>query len=76
MAQWTHPQCERCWIDANANWEYSEELEVEVMNEVRKPVLIKDTDVRQCSFCGEPTIFGCFVRHDPNKLPFPAAEED
>lgn len=43
---------------------------------VRKPVLLRaeEATVERCAFCGEPTIFGCFVRADPATVPFPEEE--
>ena len=71
---WTQPICERCWIAREAAWE--DVGEVEVLKEIRRPTVLTDSDLEQCAFCGEPTIMGIFVRHDPNDVPFTKEKND
>ena len=54
MSQWTHPQCERCWVDVNGP--------------DRTPVRIKGAQLEQCCWCGKTTVAGIYVREDPKAL--------
>ena len=52
MSEWTHPQCEACWVAYNPD---------------RWPVRVMDLDTAYiCCFCGDPTWVGIFVREDPD----------
>lgn len=64
---WTHPICERCWIERESVWE---ELAngTEQLVEVRKPSTLRITTIEECCFCKQITIMGIYVRHDPKKL--------
>jgi hypothetical protein len=77
MGNWTHPCCERCWInEEGGKWEpISGDGEMQILVEVRRPALLKNHEVEQCALCGEPTIFGCYIRRDPATVPFPQEEE-
>lgn len=69
MAEWTHRSCEHCYIgkqveqsDPNDQWV-----------EIKIPVLLSQQHVAEegpgyCCFCGQPTVIGLFVRHDPERL--------
>jgi hypothetical protein len=64
---WTQPCCERCWINIVGRVEEG----------VRQPHLLASAwQLERCSWCGEPTIIGLYVRHDPRQVPYPAVEED
>ena len=57
-------------------WEHRDEIDAEVLAHVDRPVLMRDPPIEQCSFCGQPTIFGAYVRHDPADVPYPAIKTD
>jgi hypothetical protein len=59
---WTHPQCERCWLGQNTKVVNDHDLSV------RLPVRMKDPEVEYCCWCGALTIFGVYVRQDPQGL--------
>lgn len=70
---WNQPKCERCWIDHEGKWEpLASHPEAERLLEVRSPVRVSEVELETCSWCGEPTIFGVFVRADPRSVPYPA----
>lgn len=50
MSCWTHVICGDCWEARNPE---------RTAHRLRTP----RTDV--CCFCGQPTEFGAFIRHDP-----------
>lgn len=63
MSNWTHPQCEACWIVA----------ELTVANDgstvyIGKPHRLVDPEVERCCWCGKFTIVGIYRRHDPADL--------
>ena len=72
MTNWNQPQCESCWIDDN-----TEEVEENgsFMLKIRQPVRMQDATVEVCSWCGELTIFGIYVRANPSDVPFPKGDE-
>jgi hypothetical protein len=61
ILKWTHRMCGDCWLAKN----YSKTPEGEV--EVRLPLMTKEPP-GECCFCGNKTVLGIFVRHDPLKL--------
>lgn len=69
MSDWTQPICERCWIEKNSTWEGGQRL-----ISIRRPTRLKDPEVERCSYCGLPTIFGAYVRDDPNAVAFPPGD--
>ena len=38
--------------------------------------MLKIREVEKCSFCGEFTIVGIYVRQDPKTVPYPAEDDD
>lgn len=54
---WNQAVCDDCW-KATRDWEPA-----------RVPELHRDTE--HCSFCGEPTRSGIYVRQDPEQVKFP-----
>lgn len=70
MTNWTQPTCERCWILRRSTSDAEGRIEgVEI------PYRLKEPSLEQCAFCGEPTIFGVYVRINPASVMFPAQEE-
>lgn len=71
---WTQPQCEACWVEANAEW-----IGEGVLTSLRVPVMLRpDPDearVEQCAWCGCATFVGIYVRVDPTTVPYPRAKE-
>ena len=69
---WNQPMCERDWIAQRGVWEGDRLVSLE------KPVgLTREyIEVEQCAWCGEPTIFGVFVRANPANVRFPAEKEE
>lgn len=65
MAQWNHAICERDWINRRATWTPLPKGG-EALESVPQPVRLKEPSLELCCFCGEPTIFGVYLRHDPN----------
>lgn len=53
------PCCEACWIDMNATRDAERHV-----TEVARPVTVapEHATVETCSWCGEPTFVGIFVR--------------
>lgn len=62
MSNWTHAQCEACWIEN----ELVTDEEGRVL--IRQPTRVTDVNARMCCFCGRLTISGIFRRHDPALL--------
>lgn len=77
MANWNQPMCERCWIEAEGEWDLSTDGNEtwEVLVKVRKPARLTDPVVEQCAWCGNPTIFGVYKRADPNEVRYPAPDD-
>lgn len=73
---WTQPQCERCWIDANGEWDMANDASEtwQRLVGVRMPTKATEPPIERCSFCGAPTIVGIYVRADPASVPYPAKE--
>ena len=63
---WTHPQCERCWVDEHTDDE----------GRVPVPCRVIDGTARMCCFCGYPTWAGIYVRFDPEKVPKCSASQE
>lgn len=71
---WTHPVCERCWIDRMGEY-VSEDWgpigrdgkPLRRIVSIRRPVRLRDfaVEIEVCCFCSHPTVFGCYVRMDP-----------
>lgn len=72
---WTQPICERDWVAQRATWEQLPDGSEKLVS-VPVPVRVIDANVERCSWCGEATIMGVFVRADPASVPFPALNED
>ena len=62
---WNQPCCERCWIDG---------LGLDNDGHLRIPVRTKEPIGEVCAFCGILTIFGVYVRRNPEEVRFPAIE--
>ena len=82
---WNQPICGRCWITLRGVWEPVDEHEPTGSNvrftrlvSVEQPVRMVGewTEIERCSWCGQATIFGVFVRADPKSVPYPAEKED
>ena len=60
---WNQPACDACY---------------EALYPGRRPARVahEHRERRRCSFCGESTFSGIYVRHDPARVPYPAEEED
>jgi hypothetical protein len=69
MSSWNQPICERDWIA-----QHSSVGEVGMLS-IDRPVRLKDAMVEQCAFCGHVTIFGVYVRVDPDTVPFPTKHD-
>lgn len=79
MANWNQPQCEACWIEAEATWVDTSDGKggtLQLLTSIRSPVRLKDPEIEQCAFCGKPTIFGVYRRADPSTVPFPSESEE
>ena len=72
MPNWTQPCCEACWINREGEWEALPDGQGEILTALRKPVMVKDTEVERCAFCGGPTFIGIYVRANPDDVPYPA----
>jgi len=74
---WTQPICEVDWIAQNSKWEPAPEIgpDAERLIEIRMPVRVVDSEIKTCAFCGNPTIFGVFIRADPKKVSYPAKDD-
>jgi hypothetical protein len=75
MSNWNQPKCEACWIKDNCEVAVVEGEDVIVS--IRMPVLLthEHRDIKQCAWCGGPTLIGLFVRADPLSVPYPAPDE-
>ena len=51
--EWTHSICDECWHRRDPE---------------RVPVRLTEPIVELCCFCGELTVSGIYVRHDPQEL--------
>lgn len=60
---WTQPICETCWPE----WFPFEKGE---------PTRLLRPEKERCSFCGEDTTSGIYVRFDPLGVRFPAEKEE
>lgn len=80
MAQlsWTQPICERCWIEAEGEWELERTGDGarQVLARLRFPIRLKESTLERCSWCGLPTILGAYKRADPRAVPYPAEESE
>lgn len=75
--EWTHAQCEACWIEAQGDWVPDPyDAEVFLLSQVRAPSCIVEPGLERCCFCLKPTIMGIFVREDPAKTLCGETEED
>jgi hypothetical protein len=66
VSNFNQPICERCWINRNG---------------LCVPVTIKiefrvDAPFERCSYCGEPTFIGAWVRDNPKVVPYPHIEKE
>jgi hypothetical protein len=62
--------CERCWINEHTH------IDPTFNVSIRQPTMLKIREVEKCSFCGEFTIVGIYVRQDPKTVPYPAEDDD
>jgi hypothetical protein len=69
-SRWNHAICERDWINQKGTWESAPEFGADavVLVEFIRPVVLRDPVLERCCFCGEPMIFGAYVRQDPAEL--------
>jgi hypothetical protein len=73
---WTQPICERDWIAREGTWDTSDRGDPTLSVRIPLRLAAGVTSVERCSWCGEPTIFGTFVRANPQSVPYPAVKED
>lgn len=66
MSSWTQAICERDWIEQHSSVGEVGELSID------RPTRLIDAVAEQCAFCGHVTIFGVYVRVDPDTVPFPS----
>jgi|KBSSwiStaDraftv2_1062776.scaffolds.fasta_scaffold1418268_1 hypothetical protein len=62
MSNWTHPQCEACWIASETTIVSYGTLEI------RRPHMLIGPGIEMCCYCGKPTIVGIYRRADPAML--------
>jgi hypothetical protein len=62
---WTQPTCERCWINKHGN------VHDDGSETIDRPVMVREADVEQCSYCGALTIVGIYTRADPTTVAYP-----
>jgi hypothetical protein len=62
---WTHAICEVCWIEQNATWDEEGRL-----TGIGRPLRFKEPEIERCCFCGNPTIFGVYIRFDPQGVTY------
>ena len=65
---WTQPTCEACWITRNSI--FPEDANGQLVG-IERPVMVKEADLEQCSYCGQPTIVGIYTRADPATVTYP-----
>lgn len=68
------PCCERCWVLRELDG-----LPTSMGNfskHVRTPVCVIGHEKHRCAFCGFPTWVGAFVREHPDKVLYPAEDDD
>jgi hypothetical protein len=73
---WNQPICEKDWIDQRVVTTVVDGIEVVVDIPVPMRMVSEHVAIERCSWCGEPTIFGAYVRADPATVPFPAPKVD
>jgi hypothetical protein len=79
---WNQPCCERCWIEAEGQWEVEATNDggIHELVSIRSPVRLNqtahDSTIEQCAWCGKPTIVGIYKRADPRAVPYPATERE
>jgi len=61
---WNQPICERCWI-------FRKGLTIPV---VVNMIIREEAPFERCSYCGEPTFIGAWIRDDPILVPYPYIE--
>lgn len=66
---WNQPMCERDWIDQHTTVGAVGEVSID------RPTRIKEPMAEQCAWCGHITIFGVYVRADPDSVPFPTKHD-
>jgi hypothetical protein len=62
VSNWTHPQCEACWVQAESV------LTDDGFLIVRRPHRVIEPEIEACCYCGRPTIWGIYRRDDPAGL--------
>lgn len=70
---WTQPTCEACWIDKHTNWDDETGL---TRVSIDRPVMVREADLEQCSYCGAPTLVGIYTRADPATVPYPKEKDE
>ena len=73
MSYCNAPQCERCWMEKRGEVSINEEGNVRF--QVATPVRLTQPELEVCAWCGEPTIFGVYVRARRDELTHPPEEE-
>lgn len=64
-SDWTHAQCERCWIKDNTICDTDEMVKVRMPTRVLMDHGPGRYPLDVCCYCKELTIGGIYVRHDP-----------
>jgi len=72
---WSQPICEACWINQEVNTEIDENGDTYLVS-IRTPLMMKQTPVETCSWCGDATIVGIYKREDPSLVRFPALKNE
>lgn len=68
MSNWSQPMCERCWIDAEGEFDLDvlpDGTAGQRLVQVRRPFVMVEPVLETCAWCGAPTIVGIYRRADP-----------
>ena len=71
---WNQPICEACWIEKHGVWIADAMTGDEQLSAIRQPTRLTEPPIERCAYCGKPTIFGTYVRANPNTVPYPAPD--
>jgi hypothetical protein len=69
---WNQPTCEACWIDKHSHWND----DTGMLETIDRPVMVREADIEQCSYCGNLTIMGIYTRADPATVPYPKEKDE
>ena len=54
VSRWTHAMCAGCWVERHG--------------ETRQPTVMLEPAMETCCWCGDGTMDGIYVRHDPAEV--------